>query len=404
LASQRTLTTPLTTLLRLPFGSALVAAYTRFVRGLGLLRRAVVPTEVALLEMIMGSYGAQALAAACRLGVIEHLAGGPRLAAELARDVGADPGHLRRLLEFLAASGIVRRRRSEAYALTRFGRGLLAGRQGSLKAFAEFSGAAPSWQAWAALEASITSGRAAFHIAHDEEFFPFAQRHRAFGALYDRAMVGFSEAMGPLLAGAYRFGPGTIVDVGGGRGALLAGVLQRQSDLSGMLYDLPEVIAGAPAYLAEAGVAGRVEVVSGSFFDGVPVGHDYYVLKNVLHDWGDHECGVILGHVANAIKPSGRLLIAEMLRGPRAYPVVAAMDLGMMVLTRGGRERSRAEFERLLHDAGFELRSVISPTVFMSILVAEPASQRLVAPGIAADAEPGLHALPPAAKAAAASL
>jgi hypothetical protein len=72
--------------------------------------------------------------------------------------------------------------------------------------------------------------------------------------------------------------------------------------------------------------------------------------------------------------------------------------------TRVGRERSRAEFERLLHDAGFELRSVISPTVFMSILVAEPASQRLVAPGIAADAEPGLHALPPAAKAAASNV
>ena len=83
-------------------------------------------------------------------------------------------------------------------------------------------------------------------------------------------MVGFSEAMGTLLAAAYRFGPGTVVDVGGGRGALLAGVLQRQPDLSGLLYDLPEVIAAAPAYLAEAGVAGRVEVVSGSFFDGVP--------------------------------------------------------------------------------------------------------------------------------------
>ena len=68
------------------------------------------------------------------------------------------------------------------------------------------------------------------------------------------------------------------------------------------------------------------------------------MLKNVLHDWGDHECGVILGHVAKAIKPSGRLLLAEMLRGPRAFPAVAAMELGMMVLTRGGRERSRAEF------------------------------------------------------------
>jgi hypothetical protein len=128
-----------------------------------------------------------------------------------------------------------------------------------------------------------------------------------------------------------------------------------------MLYDLPEVIAGAPAYLAQAGVAHRVEVVSGSFFDGVPVGHDYYLLKNVLHDRGDHECGVILRHVANAIKPSGRLLVAEMLSGPPAFPVVAAMDLGMMVLTRGGRERSRAEFERLLHDAGFELRPSLAP-------------------------------------------
>jgi methyltransferase family protein len=156
-ATWRTLTTPLTTLLRLPFGSALVAAYTRLVRGLGLLRRALVPTEVALIEMIMGSYGAQALAAACRLGVIEHLADGPLLAAELARDVGADPGHLRRLLEFLAASGVVRRRRSGAYVLTRFGRGLLAGRQGSLKAFAEFNGTAVASVRAPNLKVSCTS-------------------------------------------------------------------------------------------------------------------------------------------------------------------------------------------------------------------------------------------------------
>jgi predicted O-methyltransferase YrrM len=375
MASERTLTTLLTALLRVPGGSALVAAYSRFVQGLALLRRALVPTEVALLEMIMGSYGAQALAAACRLGVFEQLAGGPRLAEDLAHEVRADPAHLRRLLEFLAASGIVRRHRSEVYSLTRFGRGLLAARPGSLKAFAEFNGAAPNWQAWGALDASVTSGRAAFHIAHGEEFFPFVQRHPAFGALFDRTMVGFSEAMGPLLAAAYRFGPGTVVDVGGGRGALLASVLQRQPDLTGVLYDLPEVIADAPAYLAEAGVAGRVEVVGGSFFDGVPVGHDYYVLKNVLHDWADNECGVILGHVAKAIKPSGRLLLAEMLGGPGvAFPIAAAMDLGMMVLTRGGRERSRADFERLLRSAGFQLRSVVSTTDFMSILVAELAN------------------------------
>jgi hypothetical protein len=249
--SKRTSTTLLTTLLRVPGGSALIAGYTGLVRGLGLLRRALVPTEVALLEMIMGSYRSQALAAACRLGVLEHIAGGPRLAAELARKMGADPGHLGRLLEFLTASGIVRRGRGEAYGLTRFGRGLLDGRAGSLKAFAEFNGAAPTWQAWAALDASVISGRSAFHIAHGEEFFPFAQRHSAFAAVFDRAMVGFSEALGPLLAAAYRFGPGTVVDVGGGRGALLAGVLQHQPDLAGVLYDLPEVIAAAPAYLAQ---------------------------------------------------------------------------------------------------------------------------------------------------------
>jgi C-methyltransferase len=371
MSSDRTLTTLLTALLRVPGGSALIAAYISLVQGLGRLRRALVPTEVALLEMIMGGYGALALAAACRLGVLDHLAGGPRLATELAGEVGADPVHLRRLLEVLAAIGIVRRSRNEAYALTRFGRGLLAGRAGSLKAFAEFNGAAPTGQAWAVLDASVTSGRAAFHIAHGEEFFPFAQRHPAFGALYDQAMVGLSEAMTPLLAAAHRFGPGTVVDIGGGRGAFLADVLQCQPDLAGVLYDLPEVIAGASAYLAAAGVANRVEVIGGSFFDGVPAGHDYYLLKNVLHNWGDHECGVVLRHVAKAIKPCGRLLLVEMLRGPRASPVPAAMDLGMMVLTRSGRERSCAEFKRLLHDAGFELRSVVSTANLMSILIAE---------------------------------
>jgi hypothetical protein len=145
--------------------------------------------------------------------------------------------------------------------------------------------------------------------------------------------------------------------VGGGHGALLAAILRAHPALRGVLFDLPHVAEGARAELEAAGVAGRCEVVAGSFFESVPGGADAYLLKSVLHDWDDERCGAILGGARRAMAEGGRLLVVERVMPERmtacaAHRAVAASDLNMLVATEG-RERTEAEYRALLAAAGF---------------------------------------------------
>jgi hypothetical protein len=355
---------------RSALGRPLARAYLGLLRLLEVTRRTLLPTELVLMEGIMGSYLAQGLYVIARLGIPDLLAEAPRSADELAALVHCQGDPLGRVLAFLATRGVVHRRRDGRFALSRAGYGLTTGAN-SFKGFAELNGSRPNWLAWGALLDGVRTGEAPFKISHGREFFDYTQMDPEFSGMFDRAMVGFAEATIPLIANAYKFGQGTIVDVGGGRGALMAGILRRHRQLRGVVFDLPQVVRDAPAYLAAAGVGERARIAEGSFFDGVPAGHEYYVMKSVLHDWGETECLTILRHVAQAMKPDGRLLIAELLIRPRElYPLSRALDLGMLVLTRAGRERTLAEFEGLLRKAGFALLDAITTTDFMTVLVA----------------------------------
>ena len=165
-----------------------------------------------------------------------------------------------------------------------------------------------------------------------------------------------------------------MVDVGGGTGRLLGDILAAHPALTGLLFDLPNVVAGAPAVLAKAGVTDRCEVVSGSFFDAVPSGGDTYVLKNVLHDWDDPRTTTILSHTRAAMQACGTLLILERVMPERAEVGQAVeaylLDLEMLVVTLGGRERSEAEFRALLKATGFSLTRVVPTATPVSVIEA----------------------------------
>jgi O-methyltransferase domain len=158
----------------------------------------------------------------------------------------------------------------------------------------------------------------------------------------------------------------TLVDVGGADGSLLAAVLRRHPDLHGVLFDLPHVVAGADKVLADAGVADRVEVVAGSFFDAVPAG-DAYLLSFVLHDWSDAEAIAILQAI-RAANPEASLLILELVTPPGDQPHLAKMiDLTMLGML-SGHERDEDEWRALLAGAGFELEGVEPTPGPMSVL------------------------------------
>jgi O-methyltransferase/methyltransferase family protein len=295
----------------------------------------------ALLALVNGYQASQALHVAVRLGVPDRLADGPRAVEELAVD--ADPDALRRLLRALAALGVLREDDGR-YALTDLGEGLRSDVPGSLAGWAAFVGRPYHWSAWASLEHSVRTGENAFRAVHGTDVWAYRRAHPEEAEIFDRAMTSLTAQVDAAVAAAHDFGRyGTVVDVGGGHGGLLAALLARHPGVRGVVFDQPEVVAGLEP---PAGCT----VVGGSFFEAVPPGGDAYVLKSVLHDWEDADAVRIL----RACHAAGAPVVLVVERDLAANPRAALSDLNMLV-SPGGRERTLAEYAALLEAGGFRL-------------------------------------------------
>ena len=179
------------------------------------------------------------------------------------------------------------------------------------------------------------------------------------------------------MVAAYDFSRlGWLVDVGGGHGILLGAALRAAPGLRAVLVDQPAVVDQARRRLKAEGVAGRCELVAGDFFGSVPAGADAYLLSRVLHDWADDDARRVLATCRSAMGPGSRLLVVEALLPERArdQPAVIRMDLHMLVLL-GARERTKAQYRRLLAETGFRVERV-APTASvagLSVIEAVPA-------------------------------
>jgi SAM-dependent methyltransferase len=196
--------------------------------------------------------------------------------------------------------------------------------------------------------------------------FEFLAQHPEDASVFDAAMLERTAALAPSVAAGYDFSEvRTVVDVGGGRGNLLAAILYGHGHLQGTLLELPAVAAGARPVLDAAGVGDRCKVVAGDFFHGVPADADCYMLANVLHDWDDTRAAEILTSCRNAMTKHGRVLIIERLipdNPAEALPVLLS-DINMLVLSPGGRERTKTEYRTLLQAAGLR-PGIIRPVTF----------------------------------------
>jgi len=177
----------------------------------------------------------------------------------------------------------------------------------------------------------------------------------------------------PTVAEAYDFAKfGTVADIGGASGNLLAAVLTRHAKPRGLLFDLPHVVRDAPALLKARGVADRVRIESGSFFETVPAGADAYVLSHVIHDWSEEQCLTILGHVRKVVPKDGRLLIVEMVLPPGdEFHPGKILDITMLVMP-GGQERTPEEYAELLGKARFRMERVVPTASAVGIVEAVP--------------------------------
>jgi SAM-dependent methyltransferase len=331
-----------------------------------------------IVDLSLGPITAQAVHVAADLGLADLLADGPRTGDELAAETGTHPPTLRRLLRALTALGVLTQAGPDRFGLTDVGGHLRSDTPDSVRSLATLMGVAEWWQAWGGLASSVRTGEPAFEQIFGEPVFDFLGRNPDKAAVFARAMTELTRDMAPDIAAGYDFSKfGTIVDVGGGEGTLLAHILRANPDMRAVLLDGPSGLEAAPGVLASAGVADRCEIVPGDFFSSVPSGGDAYVLKAVLHDWDDDRAVTILRNCRRAMAPGGRVLIVEKVIPDlvtAADTEVVVADLIMLTLTSGGRERTESDFRTLLAAAGLAITTLSDPVTPQGDRVIEAAA------------------------------
>ncbi|WP_060572843.1 MULTISPECIES: methyltransferase [unclassified Pseudonocardia] len=326
-----------------------------------------------LIGMVQAHWTTDAICAAAELGVMDVLARGPAGVDELAAETGAHPPTLDRLLRALATLGLCAREPDGRWADTELGGALRRDAPGGAHARALLT--SRLWRPlWDDLTESVRTGEQACRRVTGRPIFGHLTHRPELGALYDVTQRGLVDEAGAAFVDAYDVPDGsTVVDLGGGTGALLRHVLTARPSCRGMLLDLPDVAQRAHDELTAAGLASRCDVMLGDFFEAVPGGADVYLLSFVLHDWTDDECRALLRTVRVATGPDARVLILEQLLpddGP-GEPGPALYDLHMLVGT-GGRERTAREYAELLDDTGFRVEAVVPTTGPRSVIDARP--------------------------------
>jgi hypothetical protein len=345
-----------------------------------------VPLGVALSQMAIGHYVSRALHLAAKLGLADLLKDGPRDGHDLAAATQTHAPSLTRMVRLLASVGVFEEQSDGRFALAPLGELLRTDVPGSLRAVVELFAGVGVQDCWKDLEFCVRTGNPAFRrTAPDADPYTLAAPDPEATALFDRAMATFAPQTAAAVSTAFDFSRiGKVVDVGGGNGSLLIGILKAYPELAGIVFDQPHAAERAKQKVAAAGLADRCQVVGGSFFDEVPRGADAYLIKDVLIDWTDERATAILKNCRVAMPSHGQLLIIEGI-----YPAcidrsaesrrATANDVLMMVCL-GGRQRSEVEFRNLLAASGFRLTRVVPTAARVCVLQAEP-NEALQQPG-----------------------
>jgi hypothetical protein len=321
------------------------------------------------MNRLIGAYRqSHSVGVAAELQIPERLAAGPRTAADLAAECGANEHSLRRLLRALVAMEVLIEAPPGHFGLTPLGEQLRADKLGPA---ARLFNSEFHVRSWAHMDHSVRTGEIAFDYVHGMHDWDFYATHPEEGALFDAAMSANTGPVITAVADAYDFSRfPTIADIGGGNGTLLAEILRRHPHNRGVLFDLPHVAERAQARLRGSGVADRIEFVGGSFLESVPSGADAYLMKTIIHDWNDAYAAKIIERCRTAVETGGFLILIERVLPEEVDPQhleALMVDLNMMV-NNGGLERTQTEFRVLLERSGFRLERVVpTETVFCVI-------------------------------------
>jgi len=335
-----------------------------------------IPLPFQLSRLVTSYWVPQSIHAAAVLGVADLLADGPKPSDDVARAVGAHPGAVRRLLRALVVLELCTQTDDGAFALTPLGACLRSDTRDSIRSWVLLVGGEAVWRSWGRLLACVRTGDS---VPKQDGTGPFDQMaaQPETAAVFNQSMVELTRHLAPAVAASYDFsGLRTIVDVGGGYGALLPPILRAYPDMRGVVFDLPHCREGAQRLFEKTGLQDRCEFVAGSFFADPLPRADAYLVKSVLHDWDDERSVALLRSIRAAMHERARLLVVEPIVPERTGSspfdaMLAASDLSMLVVT-GGRERTEAEFRGLVEAAGLRVARVVPTPAAMSVIEALP--------------------------------
>jgi hypothetical protein len=330
--------------------------------------------EAILMQMLLGPLIQKGIYVAAKLGIADLLSEKPYTTAELAAKTDTHEPSLYRVLRALASVGIFAECADGTFLLTPIATLLRSDVSNTMRDYAIFMGEEWHWRVWSEMMHSVKTGKTAVRKAYGVEAFNYLAQNPEAGELFNRAMTSSSLMEVPAIVESYDFsGAGKLVELAGGHGILLSGILKTNPQLQGVLFELPSVIEDAARLLEKEGVADRVELVSGDFFESVPAGGDTYMMKWTLHDWDDEHSVKILQNIGSAMNENGKVLIIEMVVPEGNEPSFSKIEDLEMLTGPGGKERTKDEYRMLLEASGFTLTQILPTPSPMSVIKAKRA-------------------------------
>ena len=306
------------------------------------------PPPLLMMQLLFGKQLTYSLSGVARLGIADHMSGEPQPVEAIAAKAGAHAPSLYRVMRMLAGFGVFKEGPQRHFALTPVGDLLKTGTPGSLRYMAMMFGEEFSTRAYEHIADCLRSGGDGVTEAYGKPIWEVLAERPEQCETFQRAMTNSTSVAADAIVEAYDFSAiQRLADVGGGHGLLLAAILRANPKLQGVLFDRPEVVAHVPKQQF-TGCDGRITTEAGSFFERVPDGCDAYLLKHIIHDWSDEHCRTILSLMRETLPKHGRVLVCEMVVSDEPGPTPAKLlDIEMLVMTVGGKERTPEEFSEL---------------------------------------------------------
>jgi len=328
---------------------------------------------VSLRELMNGMRVTQLIYVASKLGIADLLKDGSKSVDELASKVGAHPRALYRVLRALAGIGVFAEVGDRKFELTALGEPLQDRVPGSVRARAIMNGEEVFWKPWGDLLNCVKTGDTPFNRVFGMSRLEYRERNAEVGTNFNKAMSAATVPTANAVVEAYDFsGVNRVIDLAGGRGALIAAILKRYPHVQGVLTDLPAVANEAEAFIESEGLEDRCETIGGDYYKSIPSGGDIYLLKSVIESEPDDGAVDLLKNCRRAMGNHARLLIVEPIMSPHGSPSPAnVFDVHMMVMG-GGLLRTEEEYGALFEKAGFRVNRVLPTSSQASIIEGAP--------------------------------